>query len=518
MKKSTKLWLIASLSLSATMMMSSCDTTGMKDGFGGFVDSSISSILGEDASNAIKDGFNGIVDTIGGWFGAEPENPEVKVTVTFDSDGGSAIESKEFTVGEAYDLSTLTPTKAGYTFGGWYNGETAVGNTGTWTIAENVTFKAKWTAIQYEITYVGMDGVENANPVVYTVEDEDITLVNPTKVGYTFNGWTEDGEAIAVIDTERMEALELTANWTAKTYTLTVINGSSSTDYTVTYNQAYTLVTPEDDSYTFAGWYDENGNSFTKTDVWTIDDDVTLTAHWVAGIAFDFNGAKNAVQDYALELDEGDSWDWSNDTNINNPQKDGYTFKGWYVGGDEVALTGESWTYGNVTLTAEWEAISYTITYADTKDQANTNPASYTVETADFTLVALADVTGYEFAGWELNGQTVTVIDTATAKNITLTAKWNPIEYEIEIKIVGVKDTTKIKGLTSIPKTYTIETEINLSNWNLSYEGNYWDFNGYYDAEEDGNKVTKIEKGTTGNIVLYAYFSESMTVGWTGFY
>lgn len=523
MKKATKLFLVTTLSLTASVMMSSCDVTSVKDGFGGFVDSAISSWAGEDASNAIKDGFNGIVDTVGGWFGAEPENPEVKVTVTFDSVGGSAVESQEFTVGAAYALPT--PTKDGYTFGGWKNGNVAVELNGEWTIAEDVTLTATWTAIQYTITYEGMEGVENSNPTTYTVEDEDITLVNPNKTGYEFKGWKLGDDVVTVIDTDTKSAITLTATWDAKTFTLTVNKNDGSADptdeITVTYNEEYTIPQPTNGDYTFAGWVDSQGNSFSASDVWTLETDVTVTARWTTGIAFDFNGAENAPQEaYSLTIEEGDAWNWSENTVINAPVKAGYTFKGWYVGGDKVDLVGTAWTYGKVTLKAEWEAITYTITYENLKGQTAPTTVSYTVADQNFTLATLADVAGYTFKGWkDENGTAVTIVVTNEKKNLTLTAVWDVIEYEIEVVFVCVNsgETLDANKITGAPKgTYTIEDEINLGV--LRYENDLYDFIGYFDAEEDGNEITKIEKGNTGKITLYARFEMSTTVGWTGFY
>ena len=527
MKKATKLFLVTTLSLTASVMMSSCDVTSVKDGFGGFVDSAVSSWAGEDVSNAIKDGFNGIVDTVGGWFGVEqePENPEVKVTVTFDSDGGSAIDSQEFTVGEAYDLSTLTPTKDGYTFKDWTIDGTSLAKSGIWSIEKDVTLKATWNLNQYTITYEGMEGVENSNPVTYTVEDADITLVNPNKTGYEFKGWKLGEEVVTGIDTDTKAPITLTATWQAKTFTITVNKNDGSADptdeITVTYDQEYTIPQPTNGDYTFAGWVDSQGNSFQASAVWKLESNVTVTAHWTTGIAFDFNGAENAPQEaYSLTIEEGDAWNWSEDTVINAPVKAGYTFKGWYVGGDKVELVGTAWTYGEVTLKAEGEVITYTITYENLKGQTAPTTVSYTVADQNFTLATLADVTGYTFKGWkDENGTAVTIVVTNEKKNLTLTAVWEAIEYEIEVVFVCVDsgETLDANKITGAPKgTYTIEDEINLGV--LRYENDLYDFIGYFDAEEDGNEITKIEKGNTGKITLYARFEMSTTVGWTGFY
>ena len=60
--------------------------------------------------------------------------------------------------------------------------------------AADVTVSAEFVATEYSITYE-LDGGDNAegNPDTYTVE-QDITLSAPTRAGYTFTGWTWDGQ------------------------------------------------------------------------------------------------------------------------------------------------------------------------------------------------------------------------------------------------------------------------------------------------------------------------------------
>ena len=83
--------------------------------------------------------------------------------------------------------------------------------------ASNVTVTATFEAIEYSITYQGMEGASNSNASSYTVEDLPLTLTAPTKDGYTFVGWT--GEGIST-PTETLTLAEgttgdktYTANW-----------------------------------------------------------------------------------------------------------------------------------------------------------------------------------------------------------------------------------------------------------------------------------------------------------------
>ena len=83
--------------------------------------------------------------------------------------------------------SVASPAVEGYT----PDPATVSGTMGTADVTTNVTY----TATEYTITYAGLDGatVDGTNPATYTIETADITLVNPTKDGFTFAGWTGTG-------------------------------------------------------------------------------------------------------------------------------------------------------------------------------------------------------------------------------------------------------------------------------------------------------------------------------------
>lgn len=91
--------------------------------------------------------------------------------VTFDTGTDQTIAKISVTYGKSYALPT--PVRSGYGFTGWYDGETEVKSSGTWTIQSDVTLTAKWerqtAGISYALTedksgyvvdkYSGEDGV-----------------------------------------------------------------------------------------------------------------------------------------------------------------------------------------------------------------------------------------------------------------------------------------------------------------------------------------------------------------------
>ncbi|MBR1443565.1 MAG: InlB B-repeat-containing protein, partial [Firmicutes bacterium] len=122
--------------------------------------------------------------------------------ITYNLNSGTLAENynKNYTI-ESNDITLPIPTRIGYTFGGWYENSNFSGAPVT-TIATgshvNKTFYAKWTATAYTLTYAnavnGEDGVTNTNPATYTIESDNFNLVDPIRIGYTFEKWYSDAE------------------------------------------------------------------------------------------------------------------------------------------------------------------------------------------------------------------------------------------------------------------------------------------------------------------------------------
>lgn len=84
--------------------------------------------------------------------------------VTFNTDGGDYV-APQFRM-EPLDLSTVTPTRSGYTFDGWYDAE---GNMVT-TVSETATVTAHWTASN-KTEYTVIHWQENADDNEYSSKD-----------------------------------------------------------------------------------------------------------------------------------------------------------------------------------------------------------------------------------------------------------------------------------------------------------------------------------------------------------
>ena len=310
---------------------------------------------------------------------------------------------------------------------GWENPHTE----GT-AINHDLDYVATFAPITYTITYDLAGGtVATANPTTYNVESAAITLVNPTREGYTFAGWTGtalDGPAVEVsIPAGSTGDRTYTATWTPITYTISydlaggsVAGNLPASSYTIE-SAAITLPTPTKIGYTFKGWkLDGAGEAqMAVTIAAGSTGNKAYTATWQINqytITFDSNGGSEVdaiTQDYNTAV-----------TPPAAPTKTGYTFAGW---NQAVPTTIPA---ENVTLTAQWTINQYTITFDS--NGGSTVPSITQDYASAVTAPAVPTKTGYTFAGW-----TPAVPSTIPAENMTLTAQWTINQYTITFDTDG---------------------------------------------------------------------------------
>ena len=92
-------------------------------------------------------------------------------TLTFDTNGGSAISKVSRTSGTTVDLTGYTPTRDGYTFDGWYSNRELTIKVTSIKLTSNTTIYAKWTAkSDMSFTYVA-DKAYYRDAVAWAVEN-----------------------------------------------------------------------------------------------------------------------------------------------------------------------------------------------------------------------------------------------------------------------------------------------------------------------------------------------------------
>jgi uncharacterized repeat protein (TIGR02543 family) len=163
----------------------------------------------------------------------------------------------------------------GYKFAGWYNGNTLY----SYSMSKQITMGdkdmllvAKSNPINYKIAYNLDGGTLNGktNPDTYNVETATFTLNNPTRLGYTFAGWSGTditGTAkIVTVNKGSTGNRTYTATWTPVNYTISYdLNGgavvvSNPTSYNIE-TPTFTLNNPVRLGYVFVGWTGSNGTT-----------------------------------------------------------------------------------------------------------------------------------------------------------------------------------------------------------------------------------------------------------------
>ncbi len=118
-----------------------------------------------------------------------------KFTVTFDSDGGSAVAAVTVKSGEKA-AKPADPAKDGYTFKGWLLGDAEYNFDAP--VTGNITLKAKWEAKTFTVTFEGLEAKQTVEYGNTATEPAD----KPTKDGFTFDGWDFDFSTPIKADTE----------------------------------------------------------------------------------------------------------------------------------------------------------------------------------------------------------------------------------------------------------------------------------------------------------------------------
>lgn len=174
-------------------------------------------------------------------------------TVRFETDGGTMTDPAE--VGHKINTPIAKPsdpTKAGYTFTGWYTDltYTQLWNFDDWVTGEMMLY-AGWKVNQYMITFDTAGGSKIAS----ITQDYGTTITapaDPTRKGYTFIGWD-----MAIPTTMPAENMTITAKWKVNQYTIIfdTNGGSDIASITQDYGTAITApANPTREGYTFIGW------------------------------------------------------------------------------------------------------------------------------------------------------------------------------------------------------------------------------------------------------------------------
>ena len=406
---------------------------------------------------------------------------EEKYTITFVTNGGEEIAPLEFKWGSEYKLDVI-PVRTGYAFKGWFF-DAGLTNpvTEDLLIEGDITLFAKWEINQYTITFDTNGGNEIAS--IRANYDTDVTVDDPIRKGYEFQGWYLDeefkeefegkipGEDITIYAKWQECELEITFNMNASDATGEMGKGIYKTE-----DEKLNL--PEcvyvREGYHFKGWSTKENGAVEFEDKSSISSlldksqKITLYAVWEAR-EYDLHFVSNG-------LAYGEDIKVKYEHNIvlpeTNPSKEGHVFLGWGTyaitndsvfadnkvyytynsvskvysvaivnAGDPVAantyyeatlVDGNSkMPKNNLTLNAVWSINSYTISF-------NSNGAgevSSITQAFGGVIILPTNIskTGYSFKGW-YKDETLQDRFTSTTMPLngaSLYAKWEANKYFI---------------------------------------------------------------------------------------
>ena len=208
--------------------------------------------------------------------------PPKSITYVDSRDGTTELTGlvpAQYTPGTAATLPATATAPTGYAFAGWYVDASCTGDAvATISISEteDKTFYAKWTPVEYTITYRdGSSTINGLEPTTYTIESADITLpTTATKEGYEFVSW----HTLYTLSTESVVTTIPHGSTGNRTFHSKWIAAKSNESYIdADGNQQTELASPLDSTTTSleTGWYIVKGNVAINSTV-TVTGDVKL--------------------------------------------------------------------------------------------------------------------------------------------------------------------------------------------------------------------------------------------------
>ena len=463
-------------------------------------------------------------------------------TVAYDANEGTGApeaQTKQHNV--ALTLSTTEPTRAGYEFAGWNTKADGTGDNydagASYTANANVTLYAQWTENTVEVTLNangGKFGDEDSKMVSETFgESYAKTLAEtPTREGYTFKGWftaSEGGEMItSASKVTNAVAHTVYAQWTPITYTVKFDmngHGDAQNDVNATFDVMFALPTVSAEGWTFDGWKlgetTYTGGATVKNLTTEAGATVTLVAQWSQNaytITIDENVVNGAVN--AVKEGEGTSANMGDKIVVTVTPDAGYEVEEVFYtpeNGTKTVINAVEGAYSftmpaaNVTVSATFKAIDYTVTVDDTTNGTVSSDKN-TANVGETVTLTVTPNTGYELNELKVNSGAVAVTEgndgkytfTMPADNVIVTASFKGITTTVTLNANGGQFADG--AATTIEVTYG-EKYSALENV-VEPTQNGYSFAGWYTEAEGGTKVEMTTDVTVYEAsTLYAHWT-----------
>ncbi|MBQ3548622.1 MAG: InlB B-repeat-containing protein, partial [Oscillospiraceae bacterium] len=421
-----------------------------------------------------------------------------KHNLTWNPNDGSFTENDPS--GEVYfgaHITEPTVSREGYTFQGW---EPTVESP---MPAEAKTYTAQWDAIEYEVCFNSQGGSKVAS-ITADVDSKISAPAEPTKEGYTFDGWYKDSNYTTAFDfakdTVPVNGITLYAKWSLNSYTLTFVDSKVSDDDTLKETVANSVPYGAEINNYAPAWekvgYKLSWNPELAADATMPAEAKTYTADWTANdntkytveyVLEDLNGAYTLVQ-------TKDTKELTGTTGEQTEAIADKTYTGFTAEAvEQKVIAGD----GRTVVQVKYSRNSYalTIDLADGSDSTTTS----TLYGATITL-PVPTRTGYTFLYWTDETGEQNVPATMPAEPVVVKAAWKVIEYTITYNNL-------VDGINpeSNPGKYTVKDHVVLqAPTRTGYTFTGWSL---------GNTViTEIAEGSTGNRILTAGWEQNTYV------
>ena len=437
---------------------------------------------------------------------------EAEYTVYFDANGGTVQTSeKQVTYNDKFGQLPV-PIKDGFNFTGWFTDKTSgkkITEDTIYTYTADTTVYAHWLGKEYTVSFDACGGSVEESDKQVNFDSSYGVLPVPTRTGYTFSGWydSETGGSLITADSTVNTASDHTlyAHWIVNRYTITFdANGGtvSTVSKTVTFDAAYgSLPTPTRKGYSFTGWYTsaDGGDAVNSTDIYCLESDQTLYAHWTANVyTITFNPRGGTVDIESKTVKYGEPYG-----ELPVPIRTGYTFTGWSFGNyPDTFVTSESiyWLTYDKTLFGNWKGNTYKVTFDANGGTVNTNSKNVTFGYT-YGDLPTPSKTGYDFVGWYTDPTDGNSIQNNSKVDIasdhTLYARWTAKQLTVKFDANGGYCGTTSKYVYYDSTYGTLPT---------ASRGGY-EFLGWFTSKTGGSKVVSTTKCQfTSQKTLYAHW------------
>lgn len=385
--------------------------------------------------------------------------------------------------------------------------------------------------ILYDVVYHGNGATSGSTATsnhIYGVV-QNLTPNGFKRTDYTFTGWNTkpDGSGTSYSDQQAVKNLtkvnggivDLYAQWTPAKYTNEIwhrmhgVTGEDGqdmllgiTEFSAIYNSTYKMdasrATKIPNGYTLSNTFRYKNNGTYKD--YTLGKTMTQEAKTMSyvymydpidyKITYELDGGKN-------DSENPSKYNILNGITLKDPTRKGFLFGGWYLGDKKVTGINEgkgatfssvdamytdlaNRTTGDLTLTAKWTPITYTITY-----DKNGATSGYTYDSYHTYDVEKALTTngytkkGYIFKGWntEADGSGTSYSDKQVVKNLTATqgaivtlyAQWEEVEivvvYDGNENDSGMPQMEVVKSSDVLKNGYVIEKNEGFTSYGKKY-------------------------------------------------